>query len=51
MLHCITCFKRFLHHFSIKGKGKAIPVQVWTGPKGSRRLRLSDFMAFGTWRW
>jgi hypothetical protein len=21
-----------------KGKGKAIPLQVWTGPKGSRRL-------------
>jgi hypothetical protein len=27
-----------------KGKGKAIPVEVWTGSEGSRRLRLSDFM-------
>jgi hypothetical protein len=26
-----------------KGKGKAIPLQAWTGPKGSRRLRLQDF--------
>ena len=26
-----------------KGKGKAIPLQAWTGPEGSRRLRLPDF--------
>ena len=26
-----------------KGKGKAIPLQPWTGPEGSRRLRLPDF--------
>jgi len=29
-------------------KGKAIPVQVWTGPEDSRRLRLSDFQTIGT---
>jgi len=29
-------------------KGKAIPVQAWTGPEGSRSLRLSDFMTIGT---
>jgi len=23
-------------------KGKAIPLQVWTGPEGSRRFRLPD---------
>jgi len=23
-----------------KGKGKAIPLQAWTGPEGSRRLTL-----------
>jgi hypothetical protein len=23
-----------------KGKGKAIPLQAWTGPEGSRRFRL-----------
>jgi hypothetical protein len=28
--------------------GKAIPLQAWTGPEGSRRLRLSDFKTFGT---
>jgi len=29
-------------------KGKAIPLQAWTGPEGSRRLRLPDFMTIGT---
>jgi hypothetical protein len=24
-------------------KVKAIPLQTWTGPEGSRRLRLLDF--------
>jgi len=27
-----------------KGKGKAIPLEVWTGPEGSRRLRLSEYL-------
>jgi hypothetical protein len=27
----------------IKGKGKAVPLQAWTGPEGSRRSRLPDF--------
>ena len=29
-------------------KGKAVPLQAWTGPEGSRRLRLPDFMTIGT---
>jgi hypothetical protein len=29
-------------------KGKAIPLQAWTGPEGSRRLRLPDFKTVGT---
>jgi hypothetical protein len=28
-------------------KGKAIPLQAWTGPEGSRRLRFPDFMTIG----
>ena len=32
-------------------KVKAIPAQSWTGPEGSRRLRLPDFKIIGTWRW
>jgi len=31
-----------------KGKGKAIPLQAWTGPKGSSRLRLPYFKTIGT---
>ena len=27
---------------------KVIPLQVWTGPEGSRRLRHPDFNTFGT---
>ena len=33
-----------------KGKGKAIPLQAWTGPEGFTRLRLPDFKTIGTWR-
>jgi hypothetical protein len=29
-------------------KGKATPLQAWTGPEGSRRLRLLDFKTIGT---
>jgi len=31
-----------------KGEGKAIPLQAWTDPEGSRRLRLPDFKTVGT---
>jgi hypothetical protein len=29
-------------------KGKAILLQVWTGPEGSRSLRLPDFKIIST---
>jgi hypothetical protein len=35
----------------MQGRGKAIPLQTWTGPEGSRRFRLPDFKTVGTWRW
>ena len=28
----------------VKGKGKAVPLQAWNGPEGSRKLRFPDFM-------
>jgi hypothetical protein len=31
-----------------KAKGKAIPLQAWTGPEDSRRLRLPVFKTVGT---
>jgi hypothetical protein len=29
-------------------KVRTIPLQAWTGPEGSRRLRLPDFKTIGT---
>jgi hypothetical protein len=28
----------------VKGKGKAVPLQGWSGPEGSRKLMFPDFM-------
>jgi len=30
--------------FQGKGKSKAVPLQAWTGPEGSRKLRVTDFV-------
>jgi len=27
-----------------KKKGKSVPLQAWTGPEGSRKLRLPDYV-------
>ena len=27
-----------------RGKGKSVPLQAWTGPEGSRKLRFPDFV-------
>jgi hypothetical protein len=35
-------------HISYYRMGKAIPLQAWTGPEGSRKLRLPDFKTIGT---
>jgi len=32
---------------AVKVKGKAIPLQAWRGPEGSRRLRLPDLKTIG----
>jgi len=33
---------------AVKGKGKAFPLQAWTGPEGFRRLRLPYFKTVST---
>jgi hypothetical protein len=33
---------------SIYVKDTATPLQTWTGPEGSRRLKLPDFKTIGT---
>ena len=30
--------------YSTTVKGKAVPLQAWNGPEGSRKLRFPDFM-------
>jgi len=30
--------------YFVKGKGKAVLLQAWSGPEGSRKLRFPDFM-------
>jgi hypothetical protein len=37
--------------FTLNKKGKAIPLQAWTGPEGSGSLRLPDFKTVDTLRW
>jgi len=37
-----------MHSTTVKGKGKAIPLQACAGPEGSRRLRLPDFKTIDT---
>ena len=38
--------KYFLEHLDINGrwKDKAVLLQAWSGPEGSRKLRFPDFM-------
>jgi hypothetical protein len=36
-----------LVHIIYTVNGKAIPLQAWTGPDGSRRLRFPDFKTVG----
>jgi hypothetical protein len=36
------------YYYSSMGKGKAIPLHAWTGPEGSKRLKLPDFKTIGT---
>jgi len=49
LVHTTTCFGPVYWPSSgciinlISKKGKAIPLQAWTGPEGSKRLRLPDF--------
>jgi hypothetical protein len=52
----ITKLTAALRHFAnvpedankVKVKGKAMPLQAWRGPEGSRRLSHPDFKTIGT---
>jgi hypothetical protein len=32
------------HRSGIQSKGKGVPLQAWSGPEGSRKLRFPDFL-------
>jgi len=39
-----SCILRALETNTPTSKGKAVPLQAWSGQKGSRKLRFPDFM-------
>ena len=51
LLQSVCCFTQYSLYSIVKlllVKGKAVPLQAWTGPEGCRRLRLTDFKTIGT---
>jgi hypothetical protein len=48
-VNCIGagCFEGGAEHHA-PSTAKAIPLQAWTGPEGSRELRLPDFKTIDT---
>jgi len=43
-MHFWLVSSRVLANLHVKGTGKAVPLQAWSGPEGSRNLRFPDFM-------
>ena len=39
-----TCHATVHSFYEELDKGKAVPLQAWSGPEGSRKLRFPDFM-------
>ena len=43
--HCAYSYNQYIsQQMRIKGKGKSVPLQAWSGPESSRNLRFLDFM-------
>jgi hypothetical protein len=47
---CQRAKKYGTENFKLTKNGKAIPLQAWTGPEGSGRLKLPDFNTIGSRR-
>ena len=43
-LHVKVAFQFISPLLSSSSKGTAVPLQAWSGPEGSRKLRFPDFM-------
>jgi hypothetical protein len=37
-------YNYYYYYYYYYYKGKAVPLQAWSGPEGSRKLRLPDFL-------
>jgi hypothetical protein len=37
-------YTKLVQNYKWKIKGKAVPLQAWGGPEGSRKLRFPDFL-------
>jgi hypothetical protein len=48
LFHNFIFFHSYNMFFVDHVKGKVIPLQAWTGPDGSKRLRIQDFKTVGT---
>jgi hypothetical protein len=35
----------------VRSKGKTVPLQAWSDPEGSRKLRFPDYMTMATGWW
>jgi len=42
LTHICVCIYIYIYIYIYKGK--AVPLQAWTGPEGSRKLRFPDFV-------
>jgi len=44
MMITVSCNVDLCEPWDPIGEGEAVPLQAWTGPEGSRKLRLPDFV-------
>ena len=44
-------FSNIIKRLKGKGKGKAFPLQAWTGPEGSQEVKVPRFHDNGTGWW
>jgi hypothetical protein len=44
LLHFYCIRNKYVNIKKKKGKGKAVPLQAWSGPDGPRKLRFPDYM-------
>ena len=45
--HCSTITYKSYEHYTTRTaskEGKTVPLQAWTGPEGSRKLRFTDYV-------